>query len=501
MADTLSLSLKKAVEIASVALGEPPAIPPGCSGLIIGCCLTIFGYIEHQSHVVMTHRDFLNQIMRFLTAPRTAEQLRALRDTLEHQPCRCAHGPDILRTVHRSQHSQEPRLSYDNLLHMIDNLSSIIAGLLSFCKRRHKLHLLRNLSPRASRIWPVSPLDVLPGDPAASLNMLTKWTHLSTDQIADDVTCMYLFRSIIAVEKTYALVGLLKTSIPLEWLCRNMTAITTALEPGSRTDFSKSNELQRAEDAGSVLTLITEYMFDEELALFASNSALLSVQDILTTFLRCIQTADQSFLGRIQNPQITQLKTVSLSFVCRLLAQDRSFSPSHTSTPSLVHVELSRMVARDARPASKLYHLAFHQNHWTHRCYGPSCIATYSTPGVHAKLCGACLTAAYCSRECQKRAWAYPGAAHRDVCVIYERLRAAANMIGKDAEAELVNALEQWYPSGKLEEAYVNVQNLRKSQFERLSKLYHNVLCTALTVIVEQELENISIDNRNPWST
>jgi hypothetical protein len=58
---------------------------------------------------------------------------------------------------------------------------------------------------------------------------------------------------------------------------------------------------------------------------------------------------------------------------------------------------------------------------YAHRCSSPECAKTFLDTWPF-KYCGVCRVDVYCSRRCQKVAWAHPIVPHRSICAIVRRL-------------------------------------------------------------------------------
>jgi hypothetical protein len=66
------------------------------------------------------------------------------------------------------------------------------------------------------------------------------------------------------------------------------------------------------------------------------------------------------------------------------------------------------------------------------QCAAPDCVRTYVEP-LTFRYCSACKRVAYCSRQCQRRAWAHPAVPHRSICQALRTVCATAELPRKGA--------------------------------------------------------------------
>jgi hypothetical protein len=128
------------------------------------------------------------------------------------------------------------------------------------------------------------------------------------------------------------------------------------------------------------------------------------------------------------HPQYKQLSSYSLGFLelgCALLQDFPTLRTSLSRAqvqvfPAVVQTSWERMLRLLAR-------LELVQ-----RCAAPDCSRTYAEP-LTFRYCSACKRVAYCSRQCQRRAWAHPAVPHRSVCQALRTVCATAELPRKGA--------------------------------------------------------------------
>jgi hypothetical protein len=113
------------------------------------------------------------------------------------------------------------------------------------------------------------------------------------------------------------------------------------------------------------------------------------------------------------------------------------------------------------------YFRLLQQHTWMNRCHGPGCIQTEPGCSRRFQRCSGCQQASYCSKVCQRSAWRYPGAPHRDVCSTmgsYKEFTALAYRNLKSFQAVLAH-LPNMIDDMRAEVVLANLLNLHKSQF------------------------------------
>jgi hypothetical protein len=106
----------QAVELLTIAFAEPHREPPACA-YVLTLCRENFMRASQEArsngisdHVAYKWRTILDRCLRFLSTPRTHQQLTFLRSAFESQECRCYEGP---KSPQRIPHARKHQLIRD----------------------------------------------------------------------------------------------------------------------------------------------------------------------------------------------------------------------------------------------------------------------------------------------------------------------------------------------------------------------------------------------------
>jgi hypothetical protein len=368
--DIMTWPPARLIEIVSVGLGEPPEIPVACVPILILCYR---GLIDQLDSLTAPERELLcTTTMRFLTTPRTSEQFLRLRTEMNPDTCCCGQGPEVLRNVPHPSGDDEYDCELEDILVWIPIFLIAALGDKSQLYPRRMKH---------RRNWPKSSADFLSNNPAASLHMLGAWIHVQMREPKQAAVMIAFTKDIFDCVRTHALTAFLQS--PMLWCWTH--AVIEDYEPPSTPPF---HILGKADTSPSDFLATIKFVQLLEMEMFDEEST------VLTDRMR----HDWNHL------------------LARLVIRIPAARP--TNLPDSTSQVITVLDSENQTPAGRLYHSVFGEA-WAHRCYGPFCLSTHISPGVRFKICAACQCATYCSRSCQKLAWRYPGAAHRDVCAIY----------------------------------------------------------------------------------
>jgi hypothetical protein len=459
------------IEIVTVGLGEPPDVPVACTQVLV---LGYRGLIQQfKSCAALDRRELCTKTMRFLTAPRTTEDLVSLQSSMATgpSPCRCAQGPRVLHNL--PHHAVDPIDANASLQDLIVWMPMLLTMEFAFGKGTPTP---RQIKTRPT--WPASRLELLPEDPAASCHMLSLWVLLLQQGTEYAITMIALIRDVFLAARTYTLVGWMQT--PLLWSLIHGVATRYKLRatPASIRGAGDDPSVAELLTVMNIVQLLEMEMFDEELEISVTTHPSLSAHDILGALCKGAQAVDNVDAESLA--LLERLRSDWKRLLARLVVRLPAATPPNL--PRSVREIVSRLRLEHNRPAERLYDSAFAEA-WAHRCYGPSCLSSHLSPGANFKLCADCGVAAYCSRSCQKAAWRYSGAAHRDICIIYR----AYYPTSKTRQYKIIKA--RWkqqvskeaagvghdlsflhhFSAETLDAAYLNVWYLRRTKLAALS--------------------------------
>jgi hypothetical protein len=487
---SFQISPDQAAKIIMAALAEPASIPLACIDLLIHSYNAILQLWERMHQISMSrsratlrrYRNVFRLSMQFLCSFRTTEQLGALKQMLEDNPCRCAQGPEALhRYVLPARHR-----SLTDKTCLLPDLIAVLGYFLM--APIHELGGLKKLYKTTGRkIWPVSMDDLLP-EGIASLHNLVRWIPHMDAGTAEQADHVGRISNILMTMPSYLRAGFIKGPILVDWLHRTVT--TWMLQPIDVLAEKMSAEI----DSTAAVVQSARYLSDDEIFLWLSSSTRYTIQEMFVLFDRALamlmqyptHAASYRDVGRISGAYRTMLDYMILADQTKV---------EFKLLLSVTTMDQMRLHMHRTVPATKLSRSIYGSN-WSQRCYGPGCIATYADRSKRFKRCGGCRTAVYYSAQCQAAAWRYPGAAHRELCGLYRAYGDFKVTDGMDIN-HLQKAVLAWVssPGEHLEAAHANVTNLLATQFVRLRTYLSAVaMVHDLTVLAEQEIETIRTD-------
>jgi hypothetical protein len=170
------------------------------------------------------------------------------------------------------------------------------------------------------------------------------------------------------------------------------------------------------------------HLNDNELRLWTSSSQKFCQEDVGRCLCRALEAATDRFpaeASRTKNAtdELGQLTNILTLFIKRFLPLvSGAHSPAYVS-PRIEQILRDPKFLTRREDVSRLRRAGFGTD-LEQCCFAPLCRNTYACREAHFRACGGCKTAVYCSRKCQKSAWTYLGAAHRDICFMYALYRA-----------------------------------------------------------------------------
>jgi hypothetical protein len=456
-----------------LAIGEPPAIPVGCLALLNICYEVVLRALhfkqrgdQERRFSPARHRPLLAQTMRFLATARTPAQWRSLRDTFASGRCCCEDGPATLYTV-----SHDPAL-----LRRSNTLQTLVLSMCAVFNQYFRVKLPRVRSPgtRSEPTWPTLD-ELLPDGAAHSMHALGTWLHLKGYGPGEQSELILVLRGIYQTMPSYTVRGLLKTPSILVWMHRTLARWTPSVEtlrPGLLRTRTLGKPLQWL---GFFASTVLSYLTDDEMRLWVSGGGPLGLPaaDVCTVLCKAIDAValHPTEDGGAAHDSLAQFGD-ALSFLAgriMLVLPDVRLG-SHTAQVAIV-----RQQGVQSQPYQRLRRSAFGKN-WDDCCNGPACIATYARRDLDFKRCAGCRTAQYCSRACQRRAWRWPGAAHRDVCEMYEACRAAAQRPGGNRVAGIQEVAEGMTPA-RLDAVCANLDALQATRHAQLGEYRRVAFC------------------------
>jgi hypothetical protein len=415
------LSVNDVATIMSIALGTPPASPPGCLQLLTGCWTILLD--KRYPGMFVDHADFFRQCAHFVTVTRTSEEMSELELSLSI--CRCQTN-EVLRLAPKDlhHHSFQMDVSYSSLVYGLCQ-----ALLLRW--ERGRVVLYRSVG-RSS--WPRSLHDVTPACASSAVFMLTTW--ISRSGIAGTIIAGTMLRRIVDFSKAAAVVGIIRGRGMLwTWLEQYAHAITLMFPedaPTSQTAESAKNMMKFLLSMGLLTQRMSDVLFDEEFLLWTQYDGPGFPQKLVRTIVKIIQalptirnaangSTGDGFEGFEQ--AVEESRALWAYILIRILRFYPETSP--VDIPSLF-MDASHDDVWQRRNIYFRYLTS--KSGWRHRCSAPACLETHASVGRVFQVCGYCKEARYCSRRCQRLAWRHPASAHRDICPGMRRLRIALAM-------------------------------------------------------------------------
>jgi hypothetical protein len=468
-----SLSSDELSEIMRVALGQPPALPPGCAYLLCGT-MGILG-AKLGALVSRTKPSLYGQWMDFLTIPRSVREFEALAARLSICRCFAASAPAVLRNspedLHLPPHTGVGASAVAEAI--IGSIYS--SGVLD----EYELPWRTHDQLAQSRNWPYHPTDLIPHGPVATIHMLGRWLYIPHNDCCREVCS--LNKILLVTFKTKLLPGLLKS--PVIWRLASMNLSQAFHDPIQQTSDVEI-ALDTVDKAGQILQHTFSMMFDDELRMWLGACAKeTSYQDIIITCFRAVQRSRDMLNGV---PRTAQTSTMSMRME-RLQAALWDFAgtviritaPGYPRQRTPEHV---RSALNDQQTIMKdpvlLLIVNMYDQPWTMRCRGPRCLKTEIDAGRQFKRCSGCKLTPYCSRRCQRAAWTMnkSGSApsHRATCYVFWRVCVAHNRTGtkKIEPMDIRRELARMVTTQQAQSAINHLEAVHKSQLMSMGAFY-----------------------------
>jgi hypothetical protein len=453
--NTARLSVNDVATILSIALGTPPASPPGCLQLLTGCCNILLD--RRYPFMFADHANLYRQCARFVTVTRTSEEMSELELSLS--VCRCQTN-EVFRLAPKDLHRRP--------LHRDVSYSCLIHGLCQILLSRWERGrvVLYHSAGRSS--WPRSLHDITPACTSSAVFMLTTWISRSS---LHGMVAGAMLRRIVDLLRAAAVVGIIRGRGMLwTWLEQYAYVIDYIFRqdaPTSERAQIAKNMMKLLVSMGLLTQRMSDVLFDEEFLLWTQYYGPGFPQKLVRTIVKIIQA-----LPSIQNatngdevPDFEQAVVNSRASWGDVLLRILRLHPE--TSPVDIPPQLMNASQDDLRQRRNIYfRYLTSRSGWQHRCSAPTCLETYASIGRVFQVCGHCKEARYCSRHCQKLAWRHPASAHRDICPGMRCLRIALVMYPEPIrhEAELARKIS-------IDEATcveTGVAIIRKSKLSRL---------------------------------
>jgi hypothetical protein len=450
-----ALSIHHVAAIFDAALGDPPAPPPGCAALLLSCVQKM--KYDWYAAMVVDYRDLFEKCMRLLSAPRTPDAL--LRLPAELETCRCARGPQIVRDAPVELHTlQEDRTAQS----LLNSLCDMLRWHLEERPRLDKLATRRT----AGEAWPQTKSNLIPYSPVLDcLHRPGLWVYRTNP--LDMVYQGSLQAAMIEVFGPALLPSLLTSPTTTDWFRFVITALHRAIQ--GKHAWYKEHPDSAITYLGEVALLarrISDTLFEEEVIEWLGTSRRSSIQGIVllgNIAFASLDAAHRAVRPRKYADSLVAEVERDLNGLAELAAKILIAEPD--IEPPELHPRI-----RDARRSlasirhdaiDHLLHRGFGPQ-WSRRCYGPACLATYASCARRFRLCGGCFQAEYCSRRCQKKAWAHPEAPHREICPLFRRITVTqSDFHFFDLKTKGKAAVRRVVGSKEAEMALKNVEALR----------------------------------------
>jgi hypothetical protein len=467
-----SARIAHTIEIMLCGLGEPPRTPPGCSNLLATCFNLLHEFTGTVQYFATFDRasDLCSLWVRFITAPRTEEDIDQL--SCDVQTCRCfdQDAPLILSSSPAELHRPREGGSDPNLAWLIDALIVGVVSTLSLVK----------LSPRlfrtqpTSRAWPTRPDDLLPYGPFVTLRMLEFWSiNPESDITLQRVGTLH--QNLCDIFGPQLIPGILKTNAGLLYIYRFAARVRrTDSSSKLRISHQRPDEVEHLlasfRQVSTILECMTQLLSSDELLIWLENHSVRSLKDHanccfwLLDYARTVmgyilQAARTNNMTRtVVDIERTILEHVKRIHLANPFSIDISIIPHgyrgyHRSWPNVGSDPLARLLSTIT---------SYYYSDRRDRCYGPSCLQIDIEDQF--KRCAQCKTAIYCSRRCQKRAWTFPGAPHRELCATSWVVCAVQNQV--EGTGLPVAFLNERISYDQAKKGVLNIENLHKSQIK-----------------------------------
>jgi hypothetical protein len=396
------------------------------------CPFTLHGWVMSVATSPMSHREdgpYIDMIrdlaIQWLSMARTVDETRVILASR----CQCA-DEDASRPAHVDGVQLSSQLPFEQ---PILNIIAFFLNRLHFIKR---FPSKRRFNLDAREDWPIIIEQILPHGTDVTMRGLLTWIAAGIDQL--------LFPRIFVVSiKIFGIcapcvlpsVITFDTILPTLILCLHSASKVFMEDPvGAPWDTATSNAYTLLASSARFVHAILEPANDTQIRLFigapnirqfliAVENGACSIASIKLKLLR--QPSGSKTLVVPDNPSLDKLHALF----------DAIGGAVYDASPDSIELFETHSMATRWFQASKTYRsrtndphgvvwLRFLQIHMTslehqQRCQRPGCpTISCSRKKVYRKVscCGGCRLVVYCSRQCQKLAWGYSTAPHREVC-------------------------------------------------------------------------------------
>jgi hypothetical protein len=320
----------------------------------------------------------------------------------------------------------------------------------------------------------------------ASLKMVAAWVYMYDDP-TKSLWLGLVMKAIIMACRAEVVVELLASRSIWHWIelhAQNASHLLRFLFKPGGLGYTK-RYLGVMQSVADVLQQIEHVMFGFELYLWCTENAkahhkITSVVRVCDDAVRAVDAAEV-FLRRRSSLDEGTRRTI---YICRfvfsyvvatlhLIDTDKVSPMIGRLCPSVV-AKIQEFARDDKHPFLRAVLHGFHTP-WRQRCYGPDCLRTCASQNTEFMACVGCTRAVYCSRRCQKAAWKYDKAPHREVCRVYRHLhltekQAKENGARMDAMiGVLVTALVDYLPPISLSERNFEAADAICRNFNRIA--------------------------------
>jgi hypothetical protein len=408
---------------------KDPCNPLSCCPSVVAAFLVIQPNPNNIEHLLKSYHTLWSTAISFLSADRSLQDMEALEDRWGH--CRCktsAFGVDgRLHTLAESLISWNAPGSPDSAFSVFIN--TLVA---LFATTFNSVNAVRIAKGRNSKMWPVSPGDLIPySEPPP--HVYTPKPNQLTHHIAPELSV----KSIVNLSKFMGHSNVLLLLPFLVRTCRSLIipAVISShmlakhvMEKGLKVCANVHNA-QRA--PGEAVNNVVAEQF---------CSFMTSVISLLSCIAECLPGQIRQFHDNGMAADYFEFLSQAVTIVESPLlppAYRSRLEPSREGIaahagiiyqlfPGEMIIPWSRINPTIRRatdilwndisdPAITVWELIRHARK-THICYALECTESLQTSGRMYQRCSGCMVVGYSSKECQMRGWKDPRAPHRDIC-------------------------------------------------------------------------------------
>jgi hypothetical protein len=463
------VSADTALKIILCGLGQPFTTPPGCCNILLGCLHILDEALRTDVLAPNDRVDLYTTLMRFITEPRTQQDIDQLALDLVICRCHVHNAPTIISTASPLLHVPRAGTPSPNLAELLLVSSRVLTNALME-KAAHETKAC--LGSMIMSRWPTSDVELMPYGPFVTLHMLDAWSRNYSD------TCMYLgefYPHLVKRFGSHLVPGLLKT------------------HSGLNCVYTVIDRVMRMEDDGRVPRLdvrsviFTLYAFSQVARLFKTVTSLFTKHELLIWLDGGERTREEQIMyisslldyaSTIVTNLASTLRTASMASGVDMIAEAMFTLTENicVADPECIGYAATPEFRKHLRMVADKYSSTFNRllihgydGNREGRCAGPGCLKTQGGMGRRFKQCGGCHAMFYCSRRCQKRGWTYPGGSHRELCEISLMIR-VCKAKSKDSKRSPDVVLAMYMTSPDAEKATTSVETLYKSQLDAMRK-------------------------------